>query len=125
MHKGSAITAGGTKRFVEEPIARVRPAGAAGEVVVRFDSGFWSKKTIEIFGRLDAPYTMALRANNSAVAKAIAAIDESAGWTSTTPRRRGPGGGVCYKAGAHGATHPPHRSSSGSALAPRAPRSST
>jgi len=77
MRKGSANTARGTKRFIEELIARVRRAGAGGEIVLRFDSGFWSNKTIEVLGRLNVRYTMALRANNSAVARAIAAIDES------------------------------------------------
>jgi hypothetical protein len=80
MRKGSANTARGAKRFVEELIARVRRAGASGEIVLRFDSGFWSNKTIEVLGRLDVRYTMAVRANNSAVARAIAAIDES-DWT--------------------------------------------
>jgi hypothetical protein len=80
MRKGSANTARGAKRFVEELIARVRRAGATGEIVLRFDSGFWSHKTIEVLRRLDVRYTMAVRANNSAVARAIAAIDES-DWT--------------------------------------------
>jgi hypothetical protein len=44
---------------------------------VRFDSGFWSKATIEVLGRLDVRYTMGLRTNTSAVARAIAAIAES------------------------------------------------
>jgi hypothetical protein len=77
MRKGSANTARGTKRFIEELIARVRRAGASGEIVVRFDSGFWSKATIEVLGRLDVRYTMAVRAGNSAVARAIASIDEA------------------------------------------------
>ncbi len=62
MRKGSANTARGAKRFVEELIARVRRAGAAGEIVLRFDSGFWSNKTIEVLGRLNVRYTMAVRA---------------------------------------------------------------
>ena len=41
MRKGSANTARGTKRFVEEIVARVRRAGAAGEIVMRFDPGYW------------------------------------------------------------------------------------
>ncbi len=78
LRKGSANTARGTKRFIEELIARVRRAGAAGEIVVRFDSGFWSNATIGVLGRLDVRYTMAVRTNNAAVARAIAAIAESA-----------------------------------------------
>jgi hypothetical protein len=42
MRKGSANTQRGAKRFVEELVARLRRAGASGELVMRFDSGFWS-----------------------------------------------------------------------------------
>jgi hypothetical protein len=76
LRKGSANTARGTRRFVEELVARVRRAGAAGEVVMRFDSGFWSNDTIAVMGRLDVRYTMAVRTGNVAVARAIAAIGE-------------------------------------------------
>ena len=78
MRKGSANTARGAKRFVEELVARARRAGASGEMVMRFDSGFWSNATIAVLGRLDVRYTMAVRCGNSAVAAAIASIDESA-----------------------------------------------
>lgn len=49
LRKGSANTARGALRFVEELIARVERAGASGPKLLRADSGFWSKK---IFGRL-------------------------------------------------------------------------
>ena len=78
MRKGSANTARGTKRFVEELVARARRAGAAGEMVMRFDSGFWSNATIAVLGRLDVRYTMAVRCGNGAIASAIAGIDETA-----------------------------------------------
>jgi hypothetical protein len=42
MRRGSANTQRGAGRFVVELVARVRNAGAAGEIVIRFDSGFWS-----------------------------------------------------------------------------------
>lgn len=77
MRKGSANTARGTKRFVEELVARARRAGASGEMVMRFDSGFWSNATIAVLGRLDVRYTMAVRCGNSAIANAIASIDET------------------------------------------------
>jgi hypothetical protein len=76
MRKGSANTARGARRFLDELIARVRRAGAAGEIVVRVDSGFWSKDTIATLGRLNVRYTMAVRTNTKGVAEAIAAIDE-------------------------------------------------
>ena len=42
MRKGAANTQRGTKRFIEELVARLRRVGATGELVMRFDSGFWS-----------------------------------------------------------------------------------
>jgi hypothetical protein len=78
MRKGSANTARGVRRFIDELIARVRRAGASGEIVVRVDSGFWSKATIATLGRLNVRYTMAVRTNTNGVARAIAAIAEGA-----------------------------------------------
>jgi hypothetical protein len=78
LRKGSANTARGARRFVEELVARLRRAGVEGEIVMRFDSGFWSNDTIAVLGRLDVRYTMAVRTGNTAVARAIGAIAESA-----------------------------------------------
>jgi len=47
MRKGSANTQRGTKRFVEELVARLRRAGATGQIIIRFDSGYWSNETIK------------------------------------------------------------------------------
>ena len=80
MRKGSANTQRGTVRFLEELIARVRRAGAAGELTVRVDSGFWSNDTIAALNRLNVRYTMAVRCATKGIAAAIAAIEESA-WT--------------------------------------------
>jgi hypothetical protein len=79
MRKGSANTQRGTKRFVEELVARLRRGGATGELVMRFDSGFWSNATIATLGRLDVGYTMGIRMVKSVVT-AVSAIDEGA-WT--------------------------------------------
>ena len=76
MRKGSANTARGARRFIDELIARVRRAGASGEIVVRVDSGFWSNHTIATLGRLDVRYTMAVRTGHKSLAAAIAAVDE-------------------------------------------------
>ena len=78
MRKGSANTARGARRFIDELVARLRRAGASGEIVMRFDSGFWSNDTIAALRRLDVRYTMAVRANSKGPAKAIAAIGEEA-----------------------------------------------
>jgi len=76
MRKGSANTQRGARRFVEELVARLRRAGAAGEIVMRFDSGFWSNETLRVLSRLNVRYTMAVRTNTKGIAAAIAAIDE-------------------------------------------------
>jgi hypothetical protein len=80
LRKGSANTQRGIKRFTEELIARVRRAGATGPIVMRFDSGFWSKDTIAVLERLRVSYTMAVRTNTKGLAAAIAVIAEEA-WT--------------------------------------------
>ncbi len=78
MRRGSANTARGARRFIDEVVARVRRAGAAGEIVMRFDSGFWSNDTIATLARLDVRYTMAVRTNTNGPDAAIAAIAEDA-----------------------------------------------
>ena len=79
MRKGAANTQRGTKRFVEELVARLRRAGATGELVMRFDSGFWSNATIATLARLGVGYTMGVRMVKSVVT-AVSAIDEES-WT--------------------------------------------
>jgi len=76
---GFGYTQRGTVRFVEELVARVRRAGASGELIMRFDSGFWSNRTIATLERLGVGYTMGVRMITS-VTSAVSAIDESA-WT--------------------------------------------
>jgi len=79
MRKGSANTQRGTKRFIEELVARLRRGGATGELIMRFDSGFWSNVTIATLSRLDVGYTMGVRMVKSVVT-AVSAIDEES-WT--------------------------------------------
>jgi Transposase DDE domain group 1 len=78
MRKGSANTSRGARRFIDETVARLRRAGAAGEIVMRFDSGFWAKDTLAVLARHKVRYTMAVRTNTKGVAETIAAIDENA-----------------------------------------------
>ncbi len=78
MRKGQANTQRGAHRFIDELVARVRRAGATGELTVRVDSGFWSNDTITTLGRLDVRYTMAVRTSVKTVGAAIAAIREDA-----------------------------------------------
>ena len=78
MRKGQANTQRGARRFIEEVVARVRRAGAVGELTVRVDSGFWSNETIATLNRLNVRYTMAVKTATTAIAAAIAKIDETA-----------------------------------------------
>jgi len=77
LRKGSANTQRGTKRFVQELVARLRRAGAAGPITMRFDSGYWSHDTIKVLGRLGVSFTMAVPTGQKAVAACIGQIDES------------------------------------------------
>jgi len=73
--KGSANTARGALRFVEELIPRVARAGASGPKLLRADSGFWNKK---IMARLESAgwnYSIGVR-RQGPVPAAIAAIPE-------------------------------------------------
>jgi hypothetical protein len=77
LRRGAANTSRGAVRFVEELVARVRRAGATGELIMRFDSGFWSNRTIAVLERLEVGFTMGVRMQKSVVS-AISSIAESA-----------------------------------------------
>jgi len=72
---GRANTARGMARFVDELIARVRRAGASGELTIRTDSGFWSKQTIRALRRHRVRYSITVR-QTKPIRAAIAAIGE-------------------------------------------------
>ena len=77
MRRGQANTSRGAVRFIEEIVARVKSAGATGQLLMRFDSGFWSNATIATLERLDVGYTMGVRMVKS-VKRAVALIEEPA-----------------------------------------------
>lgn len=74
---GSANTARGSVRLLDETVARVRRAGATGELTLRADSGFWSKKFMAACLRHGVRFSLTVRAFRH-VKTAIAAIDEAA-----------------------------------------------
>lgn len=78
MREGSSQR--GVKRFTEELIARVRRAGATGELTVRADAGFWSYALIDTLTRLKVRWSVTVRINKQ-IRACIEAIDEDA-WTS-------------------------------------------
>jgi hypothetical protein len=76
---GRANTARGMARFVDELIARVRRAGATGELTMRMDSGFWSANTIKTLRRHQVHYSITVR-QTKPIRQQIATIPEDA-WT--------------------------------------------
>ena len=74
---GRANTARGAARFVDELAARVRRAGATGELTTRMDSGFWSAKTIRACRRHRIRYSITVR-RTKAIQQTIATINEDA-----------------------------------------------
>jgi len=80
LRTGRAHTARGMPRFVDELLARLRRAGATGELTLRADSGFWSATTIKRLRRHRVRYSITVR-HAKPVRQAIAAIPEHA-WTA-------------------------------------------
>ncbi len=79
LRKGSSQK--GDTRFIGELIARVRRAGATGEILLRADAGFWSRKTIDTRERLGVSYSITVNANPT-IRAAIDGIPEAA-WVRT------------------------------------------
>ena len=82
LRKGSANTARGILRFVDELIARLRRAGASGELTFGMDSGFWSAKLIQRLRAHKVHYSITVRQTKT-VGAAIAVIPEPA-WVPIT-----------------------------------------
>jgi hypothetical protein len=79
MRGGDAGSARGAASFVVETINRVRVAGATGELTVRMDSAFYSRKVLWACRNAGVRFSVSAPLNK-AIRKAIAAIPESA-WT--------------------------------------------
>ena len=77
QRKGSANTARGIVRFVQELLGRLRRAGAGGRVTFRADSGFYNHALLGLLDRERVDYTVTVRMN-PAIGRAIAAIGEDA-----------------------------------------------
>jgi len=76
QRKGQANTQRGALRFVEELIARVRRAGAVGQILIRADSGFWNKKVIARLGEQGVLYSIGVRLQKAVSARIAAIPDE-------------------------------------------------
>jgi len=75
--KGAAGSARGALRFCEELVARVRRAGAGGEILVRADSAFYSNKVIDHLQGKGCLYSIAVP-QSKRIAERIAEIPDPA-----------------------------------------------
>ena len=93
LRKGASGSGRGALRFVQELIARVRRAGAAGEILVRADSAFWNKQVIAYLARQGCRYSIGVTLQKP-VLERIANIPEEA-WE---PLEDYPDTGICQLA---------------------------
>jgi hypothetical protein len=77
LRQGSANTSRGFGRFLDELLARIERAGAAGPKLLRADSGFWNNHTFDRLDRAGWQFSIGVRLQ-PAVRAAIEAIDEAA-----------------------------------------------
>ena len=76
QRKGQAASGRGALRFVSELYARVRRAGATGEILLRADSAFWNKRVMSYLAGKGARYSIGVTMHKIVV-EAIAQIPES------------------------------------------------
>jgi Transposase DDE domain group 1 len=93
QRKGQAGSGRGALRFVQELIARVRRAGASGEILVRADSAFWNKKVMAYLAGRGCRYSIGVTMHK-VVLEQIAKIPEQA-WE---PVADYPDTGICQLA---------------------------
>jgi hypothetical protein len=80
LRGGNAHAGRGAASFLSEAFGRVRSAGAIGPLVVRADSGFYTRNVVDACTKAEVAYSITAKLHKGGVNKAIAAIDESA-WT--------------------------------------------
>ena len=90
LRRGAANTQRGALRFVDELLARVRRAGAAGQILLRADSGFWNKKVIARLREQGCGYSIGVTMHRIVTTR-IALIPDDA-WQPVTDY---PDTGVC------------------------------
>jgi DDE family transposase len=90
LRKGQAGSGRGALRFVQELLARMRRAGATGEILLRADSAFWNKRVLSYLAEKGCRYSVAVTMQR-VVAERIALIPEQA-WQAVADY---PDSGVC------------------------------
>jgi hypothetical protein len=90
LRRGQAGSQRGALRFVDELLARVRRAGATGQILLRADSGFWNKKVAARLREQSCRYSIGVTMHKVVTAR-IALIADDA-WQ---PVDDYPDSGVC------------------------------
>ncbi|MHB1345812.1 MAG: IS1380 family transposase [Thermoleophilia bacterium] len=80
LRGGPAHTSRGAARFIAETVERVRGAGARGELTLRADSGFYSKKVVEACRKRKVRFSITMRLHKKLRAT-LAALPEEA-WSA-------------------------------------------
>jgi hypothetical protein len=80
LRGGNAASGWGAGTFAAETLARVRDAGARGDLTVRADSGFYAGTVVSACRRVGARFSITAR-KNTGIRRAIDAIPADA-WTS-------------------------------------------
>jgi len=79
LRRGAAATVRGAASFVAETVARVREAGANGQLTLRADSGFYARSVVSACRRGDVRFSISARQVRP-LQRAIEAIPDD-GWT--------------------------------------------
>jgi hypothetical protein len=77
LRGGSAGAARGARSFLTETVSRVRNAGATGQLTVRADSAFYSKKVLATAAKFDVRFSITAR-QDKRIRAAIDAISDDA-----------------------------------------------
>jgi hypothetical protein len=80
LRGGPAHTSRGVSRFIAQTVERVRKAGARGEITLRTDSGFYSKKVVEACRKRGVHFSITIPLHTP-LHERIAALPEEA-WTT-------------------------------------------
>ncbi len=80
LREGRAATVRGAAHFLRETVGRVRAAGAAGELTMRADSGFYAHAVVATCRAMDVRFSITARFHGRKLRNLIEAIPES-GWT--------------------------------------------
>jgi len=96
LREGPANDARGAGRFTTETLARVRTAGARGQVTVRADAGFYARPVIDACRDRGVRFSVTVRLNPR-LRTAIAGIDEAA-WTPIPAESWAPNDGIAQVA---------------------------